>query len=268
MKFYLIVAKGKRQGEPVEVTADLYLIGSEKICQMRATHLAPKHCAIVRRDGKVFVRDMGSGEATFVNDEVIVQGDEWPLHAGDRLAFGKFEFVVQFQEQALSRKDLEEWAATCLDVARDVEYISEDEDSEFLKPTTASAAAQNIIDKLSAQKGEVVGRLRVGFEYGITTVRFNDPMMVEEAEISHIRKELWDHINRANLRVLLDCKNLRRISTSGVIMLRDVHKRLQSLGSTMALCRLREDVKPILSVLDADNLPVFPDKRTAILAKW
>ena len=35
MKFYLIVAKGSRKGDVVKIDRDLFLIGSENMCQLR-----------------------------------------------------------------------------------------------------------------------------------------------------------------------------------------------------------------------------------------
>lgn len=267
MKFYLIVAKGTKKGMPIPITVDLFLIGSEKMCQLRAKNLGPKHCAIVHRENKVFIRDMNSGETTLVNESLLPPGEEWPLHAGDRISFGSLEFMIQYREQALSRKDLEEWAANCLDVA-DTRDIFDEGADEFHQASNASEAAQNIIDKLTAQRGLVMGRLRIGKEGGITTVRFNDTILVEEAEIAYVRKELCDHLNRPNLRVLLDFKNVRRMSTSAVTMVREFYRWLQSFGSTMAMCRIRPDVQGMLSVFHAENIPVFPDKKSGLLAKW
>ena len=267
MKFYLIVAKGTKKGMPIPITIDLFLIGSDPMCQLRAKTLSSKHCAIVTRDRKVFIRDMDSGEATMVNDSVLPSGEEWPLHAGDRLGFGPLEFMIQYHEKPLSQRDLEEWAAKCLDVTNTVDLFDEGAD-EFHKANSASEAASGIIERLTAQKGLVMGRLRIGRESGVTTVRFNDTMLVEDSEISFIRKELGDHLNKPNLRVLLDCTNVRRMSTSAAAMIRDFSKWLKPFGSTMALCRVRDDIKPILGVVNADTIPLFPDKRAALLAHW
>ncbi len=267
MKFYLIVAKGPKKGMPIPITVDLFLIGSEKMCQLRANNLGPKHCAIVNHDNKVFIHDMSSGEATLVNESVLPPGEEWPLHAGDRISFGNLEFMIQWREKALSKRDLEEWAANCLDVASGRDLLDEGAD-EFHKASTASEAAQNIIDKLTAQRGLVMGRLRIGKESGITTVRFNDAILVEEAEIAYVRKELCDHLNRPNLRVLLDFKNVRRMSSAAVAMVREFYRWLQPFGSTMAMCRIRPDVHGMLGIFHADNIPVFPDKKTGLTAKW
>src|SRR5450755_2932361 len=102
MKFYLIVAKGRKKGLPVPIHVDLFLIGSEKMCQLRAKNLGPKQCAIVTRERKVFIRDMNSDAPTMVNDSLLPPGEEWPLHAGDQIAFGNLQFMIQYQEKPLS----------------------------------------------------------------------------------------------------------------------------------------------------------------------
>jgi len=267
MKFYLIVAKGPKQGMPIPINVDLFLLGSDPVCQLRSAHLAPKHCAFVTREHKVFFHDFACGQATLINSDLVPPGEELPLHAGDLIDVGNLQFMIQWREPPLSRRDLEEWAAKCLDEINALELFDEDAD-EFRQPTNASEVAHDIIEKLTAQKGMVMGRLRIGKESGVTTVRFNDTMLVEESEIALIHKELSHHLGRPNLRVLLDCKNIRRMSTSAVTMLRDFHKWLKNFGSRMALCRMRSDVQSILPVFHADNIPYFPDKRTAFLEQW
>jgi anti-anti-sigma regulatory factor len=268
MKFYLIVAKGKHKGMPIEIKVDLFLIGSKEMCQLRSgmAGIAPEHCALVSRDRKVFVRDLDNGEATVLNGEVIPPGEERPAHAGDRLEVGPLAFMVQFREKPLSQRDLEEWAAKCLDVSSEKELFDETAD-EFHKATNASSAAAAIIDKLQAQRGLVMGRLRIGRDLGITTVRFNDRHLVEESEIALIKRELCEYLSKPNLRVLLDFKNVRRMSSAAVTMLKDFYAWLKNWGSTLAFCRVRSDLQPILRTLGL-NIPVFMDKKVGLAAKW
>src|SRR5271154_1068144 len=115
MKFYLIVAKGSKKGMPIPIAVDLFLLGSDRVCQLRAKQFPPEQCALIVRENKVYVRDMDSGISTLVNGTAIPSASEWPLHAGDRLGVGSLEFVIQVQERGLSQRDLEEWAASCLD---------------------------------------------------------------------------------------------------------------------------------------------------------
>jgi anti-anti-sigma regulatory factor len=265
MKFYLIVANGPKQRMPIEITIDLFIVGSDEMCQLRNKKLGPKHCAFVTQDKKVFIRDMDSGKPTVVNGEVIPPGQLWALHAGDRISMERLEFMIQFREKPLSQRDLEEWAAHCLDADLGRELSEED---EFHPPTNASEAAQSIIDRLSAQRGLIKGRLRVGIDGGVTTVRFNDRHVVEEAEIALIKRELQDQLSKPNLRVLLDFKNVRRLSTAAVVMITDVARWLRNKGSTVAMCRVSPELTPILRVLEVESIAFYVEKKVALAARW
>jgi anti-anti-sigma regulatory factor len=267
MKFYLIVARGPKHGMPIPITIDLFLLGADEMCQLRNANLGAKQCALVTRQKKVFIQDLDSGRPTLVNSVVMRPGEEWPLHAGDRINVGRLEFMIQYHEKPLSQRDLEEWAARCLDIDENKE-LGIEEDEEFRPPSNASQAAQSIVDKLSAQRGVVKGRLRVGIDQGITTVRFTDRHLVEEAEIVLVKNELCANLGRPNLRVLLDLKNVRRLSTSAAVMLTDVYRWLRHHGSTMAMCRIRPELQEILGVLRVENIPTFADKRIALTARW
>lgn len=265
MKFYLIVTRGKKKGLPIPITVDLFLIGTDPMCQLRNENLGRKHCAFVTHERKVSLRDMDSGLPTVVNGNVLPQGTEWALHAGDRIGVGNLEFMIQFREKPLSQRDLEEWASRCLDVRGENDV---DEVDEFHRITDASSAATAIIQKLNAIKGQVKGRLRVGVEGDVTTVRFNDTMLVDEAEIALIKSELCEQLDRANLRILLDLKNVRRMSTGAVMMVADFHRWARQRGSRVALCRVRADLVGILGVLHVEAIPRYRDKKLALLARW
>jgi anti-anti-sigma regulatory factor len=275
VKFYLIVAKGKKQGLPIPIEADLFLIGSAKECQLRAVHdqIGEQHCALVMRDRKVFIRDLGSGEPTLVNDEVIPESAEWPLHAGDLIEVGPLRFMIQYHEKALSKRDLEEWALKCLDLDSERKITAMDRleaattavsDSE-----DASSIAAAIIDRMSAKRGIIKGRLRISREAGVTIVRINDVYLVDEAELALIKKELHDNLNRPNLKVVLDMKNVRRMSSAAADMLGELKTWLRPFGSRLSLCRLRPDMKEMLEAFPAtQDIPIFPDKPSALAGRW
>jgi anti-anti-sigma regulatory factor len=271
-KLYLIVASGKHQGLPIPIKIDLFLIGSEKMCQLRSqlAGIGTQHCALVSRDNKVFVRDLDSGQPTLVNGELVPPGSEWPLHAKDRLIVGPLEFMVQFREKPLSQRDLEEWALKCLDSAdasKPIETLNEEIEARSENAVNASEAAGAILDRLMVKRGVVKGRLRIALDAGIMVCRFNDIYLVDESEIALVKKELTDNLARNNLRVLLDFKNVRRMSSSAVEMVKELYSWLRPWGSTMALCRLRPELEGILETM---GLPVqhYADKRGALLGKW
>jgi hypothetical protein len=278
MKFYLIVAKGKKKGFPIPIKVDLFVIGSDKVCQLRvkkSDDVGAEHCALVTRENKVFIRDWDSGYPTLVNADLVAPGEERPLHPGDRITVGELEFVIQFQEKALSQRDLEEWALRALDVdnEREMREADEEEENQFTSQRfiDASQAAATMFDRLQDMRGIVKGRLRVSHEYGATVIRFNDVNLVEESELALVKSEVHDNVsNRPNQRVLLDFKNVRRMSSTAVEMLVDLHRSLRNRGSTLAICRLRSDLRrnilDTLSVLQP--VPYYEDKKVALGERW
>jgi anti-anti-sigma factor len=276
MKFFLIVANGKHKGMPIAIKVDLFVIGSDESCQLRSRlpNIGPQQCALVTRGNKVFIRDMDSGDPTVVNGDLLPPGEEWPLHAGDRLLVGPLEFMVQFRETQLSKRDMEEWALKSLDVDAQKE-TKEAEEDEFghLKPlpraTTASTAAASILDRLQAKRGVVRGRLRIGFEGTIMTIRFNDVNLVEEAELALVRKELFSNVQEARLRVLLDFKNVRKMSSTATDMIVDLERHLRNQGTRLAMCTLRPDLHFAFEARNLlQSIHLFPDKQTALTGRW
>jgi hypothetical protein len=224
----------------------------------------------------VFLRDYEHDEPTLVNGELAPPGEEWPLHAGDRLTVGPLEFVVQYREKPLSQKDLEEWALKCLDVDSERELreseVDFDSESQQLSQrfTDASQAAATMFDRLQDMRGVIMGRLRVSHQEGVTVLRFNDMKLVEESELALVKKEIYEHLTRANQRVLLDFKNVQRMSSLAVELFLELYRALRSRGSTLALCRLRVGLRnEILETLNRlAPVPHFSDKKAALLARW
>lgn len=275
MKFYLIVAKGKHQGMPIPIEVDLFLIGGAPECQLRASHteIGHEHCALTMRARKVFVTDLDTGHPTFVNGEVIEPGQEWPLHVGDRIKVGPLEFIIQFREKLASQRDLEEWALRCLD-QNSQKRASVLDDLYESGITTAkgpclSDIASSILDRVSAQRGVVSGRLRIARDDDLIVVRINDLYLVEESELAQLNKELKDNLDRTNIRVLIDFKNVRRLSTAGAEIFAALANWLGSKGSKLALCRLRPDLEKMMkSYPGLQHTRIFPDRHTAKASRW
>jgi anti-anti-sigma factor len=276
MKFVLIVAKGKHRGRPVPIHVDLFVIGSAKSCQLRADHpdLGEQHCALVTRERKVFVRDLDSGKPTRVNGHDLPASQEWPLHKNDVLEVGPFEFRVSIQEKQLSQRDLEEWALRTLDEVNVQRRSANDELDDLMRGANktfdaAAKAAAAILDQASAQKGVVRGRLRITRDGPLTIVRINDIYLVDEAELSHLKMELYDTLDGKNTKVLLDLKNVRRMSSAAVGLFADLSHSLKQKGSSMALCRLRPELSGLVNDLrNLFNIRVYDDKEKAIAARW
>ena len=84
----------KRSGDPIIISEDLTLVGRHReYCDVviDSGSISKLHCVIVKTDGLLFVRDLGSTNGTKVNGQRITRGALLP---GDELAFAKEKFTV------------------------------------------------------------------------------------------------------------------------------------------------------------------------------
>lgn len=98
----LVLSTGKQEGKALEIKLPQFLVGRDPQCHLRPASplISKRHCAIIQRDGKAFVRDFDSTNGTFVNDEPI-QG-EVELHNDDQLKIGPIMFTVRIDAAAVA----------------------------------------------------------------------------------------------------------------------------------------------------------------------
>jgi predicted component of type VI protein secretion system len=100
----LRVVGGTNHGKVISLSTRKFLIGREQDCQLRPNSemVSRHHCVFTLDDFNVRLRDLGSTNGTFVNDE-RVRG-EVMLKSGDRVQIGKldFEIVISAAEPAAS----------------------------------------------------------------------------------------------------------------------------------------------------------------------
>lgn len=96
-KVNLVVASGVHQGKSIAVSGPQFLIGRDPACNLRPASpaVSKKHTAIFVRDGKLFVKDLGSTNGTLVNDEPVTADRE--LADGDRLKLGPLDFRLEIR---------------------------------------------------------------------------------------------------------------------------------------------------------------------------
>ena len=97
MKVNLVVAQGVHEGKLIAITGPEFLIGRDPHCQLRPASpaISKQHCGVFARDGKLFVRDYGSTNGTFVNGEQVAGEREITNH--DRLKVGPLEFTIRIE---------------------------------------------------------------------------------------------------------------------------------------------------------------------------
>jgi pSer/pThr/pTyr-binding forkhead associated (FHA) protein len=88
-------------GPPVEITKDLMLVGRKENCDLRLEHksVSKLHCVIVRTDGLLILRDLGSTNGTRVNGQRVRRAALLP---DDHLTIAAFKFRVHLGPSGIS----------------------------------------------------------------------------------------------------------------------------------------------------------------------
>jgi pSer/pThr/pTyr-binding forkhead associated (FHA) protein len=95
MKLSLVVlTPGKMEGKSIPITVEQFLIGRDPDCLLRPASalISKRHCAVVVKGNKAFIRDFASTNGTHVNDQKVETERE--LHNDDHLKVGPLEFRV------------------------------------------------------------------------------------------------------------------------------------------------------------------------------
>src|SRR6185312_8106928 len=82
-------------GAPIEIVKDLVVIGRKEDCDVRLEHksVSKLHCIVVKTDGLLLLRDLGSTNGTRVNGTRVRRAALLP---NDKLSVANFHYKVMF----------------------------------------------------------------------------------------------------------------------------------------------------------------------------
>jgi pSer/pThr/pTyr-binding forkhead associated (FHA) protein len=82
-------------GEPIVLTKDIALVGRKEGCDLRLNHrsISKQHCVLVKADGLILLRDLGSTNGTRVNGKRVRRA---ALTANDQLSIASLSFRLLF----------------------------------------------------------------------------------------------------------------------------------------------------------------------------
>ena len=94
MDLKLRVLEGKNAGQEISVQGKKFLVGRAEDCHLRpgSDLISRHHCVLLVEEGYIGVRDFGSKNGTYVNEERVV--GERELKPGDRLTIGPLRFEI------------------------------------------------------------------------------------------------------------------------------------------------------------------------------
>jgi pSer/pThr/pTyr-binding forkhead associated (FHA) protein len=80
-------------GQPIDIVKDLVIVGRKEECDLRLDHksVSKMHCVIVKTDGLLLLRDLGSTNGTRVNGTRVRRAALLP---NDQVAIANYKFRV------------------------------------------------------------------------------------------------------------------------------------------------------------------------------
>lgn len=100
----MVLSTGSAAGKALPINVAQFIIGRDPGCNLRpaSAMISKRHCAVLVKNNKVFLRDFDSTNGTFVNEEPVK--GEVALKDGDILKVGPLSFKVVIEGQAAPSK--------------------------------------------------------------------------------------------------------------------------------------------------------------------
>jgi len=155
MKAKLCVLKGPSEGKEITIPVSKFFIGRGEDCHLRpkSDAISRHHCAIIITDSQIAIRDFGSKNGTFVNDQRVE--NIAILNNGDKIVVGPLSFKLVLdhslggikQPKVQGVEDVAQRSAS-----RNLEVSTSDDDS------IASWLETSILDDINSDDSDTVTR--------------------------------------------------------------------------------------------------------------
>lgn len=259
---WLIVQMGASKGRPVPVVGPRFVIGRHRDCQLRlgSPMVSKLHAAIERRDGRIFLTDLGSTNGTILNGRVL-RGKESEVHDGDRIQVGP---VI----------------CTLATVAhRDAPAQVEAQVAEWLHGEDAAALAQsvNALDTAviatsnpAPTDDEAEWNIRTEIIQEILVVTPETGELENDATIERLRLHLHSLLAESvPRRVVINLDYVAHVSGQAIGVLLAHHLRLDRSGGCLRICQARARIMAVLHQVRLTMLiECHPTLDEAVLSAW
>lgn len=264
----LVIGVGKSQGKTIRIPGPTFLIGRDASCQLRPASeaISRVHTRIEQRDGRVFVRDMGTTNGTALGTRVL-HDEEAEAHNGDDLTIGPLAFTFRIAG-----------AAPAATIEPGAGGNEEDAAASWLLQSPVSGGDTAMLPTIPAPKAASQAetqnftfrtlRTRVVGDALVATVL--TATLEEEDQISPLRHELIALLDQdVPHRLILRLERVTSLSEQAVSMFMAHYQRLDRLGGGLRFCSVREEVLPALeSQRVAMLVQVYPNTESALREPW
>lgn len=271
LQVQLTLEVGRAKGKQIIVQGPRYVIGRDPRCQLRPASeaISRVHTRIDQREGRVFVRDMGTTNGTLLGERLL-QGEEAEAHDGDRLQIGPLEFTLSIKTLTAAPPvdEVEDAAASWLfQGPAGTDPAPGDTALHPLVPGASSipappAARPKPPTDFKRLQTQVVG------EALLVTILSSE--LVDEEQIGPVRHELIALLEQpVPKRLVIKLDRVSVMSSLAVAMFLSHFQRLDRLGGGLRLCRVRDEVFPALeNLLSSGVISIYPSPDHALKDPW
>jgi pSer/pThr/pTyr-binding forkhead associated (FHA) protein len=194
MKAKLLVTKGETHVREVNLKPTTTL-GRGKDCDVciSSSLVSRDHCVISEDQGTLRVKDLGSTNGTFVNDQAVT---DQVLRPGDKLTIGPLSFVVQYEPPpgALAAASTDQDLSPVMDILDDdsgTGVATELIDAEVVDDDDEEVIEAVAVDIMEGDDEEVVEAIPVEEEKGSSARRRPPPVADDDDD-----ERLGDFLSR------------------------------------------------------------------------
>ena len=274
----LIVLLGKARGKAIEVERSKFVIGRDPTCQLRPNSpaISRLHTVIERRDGRVFVRDLGGKNGTLHNGHLL-SGEEVEIVHGDQIQIGPLAFGIALgdREFALAAPDESGASGTSWLVGGEQDEPPPSAtllmDRPILHHDLAAPAPPReplrpIVDTPAPIRDLAYEVIDDVLKITILPADLND-----EPEVGPVRYQLLVLSERPAMpnRVVIDLGRVKYLSSRAVGVLLAHFQRITRAGGAMRLCCVHPNIATVLDQMRVPMLlDIFPTAEEALGEPW
>jgi len=244
----------------VPVATPRFLIGRDRGCQLRlgSAQVSKQHAALEQRDGRIYLRDLGSTNGTFINGRQI-RNLEVDLRNGDQFQVGPVFATLQLGVPPGTSGPAE---------SQVIEWLEPEVEAPTLLTPPAEAPCTEELPLLD----DLDPALRIKFEVleEVLVITPQLPELEDEATLEALRSKLATLFEEPlPRRVVVNLEFVNHLSRQAIALLLAHNFRLEWTGGALRICQAHAR---IIALLDQVRLTMlvdcYPTLDEAVLAAW